>query len=115
MRSQSVPLRSVSFMPKTQSGRGYCASGSMPTESPSLESLITMSLPLWLLVSSEYPSSNLFALMEDAGRKACMYGGGANGSGLLFIDPAMMLESWRVCGEAGRMGKSRSLQASDEY
>ena len=44
--------------------------------SPSLKSVrITISLPLWLRVSSEYPSSNLFELIEDAGRKACRYGG----------------------------------------
>ena len=57
---------------KTQSGNGYCESWSKLVPSPSRMSvLVNMSLPLWLRVSSEYPSSNLFELMEEAGRKVC--------------------------------------------
>jgi hypothetical protein len=59
--------------------------------SPSLESvLITRSLPLWLLVSSEYPSSNRLEIIEEAGRKAWIYGGGANWAVLLLTGAAMM-------------------------
>jgi hypothetical protein len=34
--------------------------------------LITRSLSCWLLVSSEYPSSKRFALIDEAGRNGCM-------------------------------------------
>jgi hypothetical protein len=51
---------------------------------------MTMSLPLWLRVSSEYPSSNLFALIEEAGRKGCMYGGPENWAAGLPSGPAML-------------------------
>jgi hypothetical protein len=47
----------------------------MPS-SPRRESvLMIMSLPLWLRVSSEYPSSNLFAFIAEPCRKAWRYEG----------------------------------------
>jgi hypothetical protein len=48
-----IPLRSLSGICMTQSGKEYCRSCSIPA-SPSLESVrITRSLPDWLRVSSE--------------------------------------------------------------
>lgn len=70
----------------------------MTIPSPSLESnRMTMSLPLWLLVSSEYPSSNLLELIEEAGRKAWRYGGAENCAVLPLRVPAMALEDAAGC------------------
>jgi len=96
-----LPLRSLSFRATTQSGRASWESGCSPS-SPGLKSpRITMSLPLWLRVSSEYPSSNLFALIDDAGRKGCMYGGPENGAAGLPSGPAMI-----VCKRSNEGGAS---------
>lgn len=92
-----IPLRSPSVMCMTQSGSEYCISCSIPP-SPRRDSVrITMSLPVWLRVSSEYPSSNLLALMEEAGRKFWRYAGVANG---VPTGPAMAGDVRR--GECGR-------------
>jgi len=74
----------------TQSGRVNGESGWIPSSASRESPIMTMSFPLWLRVSSEYPSSNLFALIEEAGRKGCMYGGPENWAGGLPSGPAML-------------------------
>jgi hypothetical protein len=84
----------------TQSGRLNGESGCIPSSISRESLLITRSLSLWLRVSSEYPSSNLFALIEDAGRKGCMYGGPENWAAELASGPAMVARAGdaRSCG-----------------
>jgi hypothetical protein len=75
----------------TQSGRLNGESGWIASSASLKSFLITMSLPLWLRVSSEYPSSKRFALKEDAGRKGCIYGGPVNWAAELPSGPAMVV------------------------
>jgi hypothetical protein len=103
-----LPLRSASLKAMTQSGRLNGESGWMASSVNLNSFLMTMSLPVWLRVSSEYPSSKRFALIEDAGRKGCIYGGPVKWAAELPSGPAMVAGAVSLRNQAVLCGSGRA-------